>query len=578
MIIKPLARFVKEGKETKGMMLLFFFYVCMAILNIFIAKAVGIIVQSAISEEMSLVLHGLLWFMLAKIITIIFEYTSGVLSRNIKEKIVIRYRMLSIRSILHTKYEWIKKQNNGDILGRMQEDVSVSAEAVAIYVPDIARRLLIIGSILIVIFHNNWRLGIVFLFPIPFIFMFQFLGSNICDKYMGDSREAESERDAQIQDILNKRRTLKFFQAENEAVGWAHNKITQYIGKFTKAMIMVAVSFSPTMILNQIPTLLLCGVGCSLATKGKIQMEELIAIATLSIVASEEMRGLTHAFVNLPNMMSYSKRLFPLWDAPKEECGTEIPKNKLMDLSFHNVSFTYEGEQKRVVEDFNLMIESGEFVALVGPSGCGKSTVLKLAAGLYQAEQGEIEVSQVLLEKWNNSSYYENISFVTQDSWLFPTSIKENLQAVCGEADCEQILAETYADSLLNPIIDALPGGLDTKIGEQGINLSGGQKQRIAIVRALLKRPSLLLIDEGTSALDVETEKQVYQLLKNKYGDKTILMIAHRFSAIVNATRIIVMEKGKIVGQGTHEELLKSNSLYAKLYHAQCGEATCGKK
>lgn len=245
MMIKALVKLVKEGREQKDMILLFFLYISIAISNIFIAEAVGATVQYAMTEEMKLVFSGVLLFMTAKISSIFLEYASGILSCNIKEKLIVRYRLLSMISILDAEYGWIKKQKAGDILGRMQEDVSISAEAVAIYVPDILRRVLIISSIIIVIFYNDWRLGVTFLLPIPFMIILQFLGSNICDRYMNDSRKAESRRDAQIQDILNNRRTAKVFQAEEEVIGWAHNRIEQYIRKFTKAMIMIPVSFSP---------------------------------------------------------------------------------------------------------------------------------------------------------------------------------------------------------------------------------------------------------------------------------------------------------------------------------------------
>ena len=578
MIFGSIVRFLKEGKETKNVVILFILYFSIAVTNIFVARATGIIVQNAILNDMSLVIKGLFILVLGKFAYSILEYFSGMLSCKIKEKLIVRYRILSVTSIMNAEYEWIQRLKVGDILGRMQEDVTITAEAIARYVPDIARRLIISLSILIVLIHDNWKLGLAFFIPIPFLFILQSLGGRLCDKYMNDSRKAESERDAHIQDILNNRNTVRFFQAKNEVIGWVRIKIDNYIRKFTKAMIMLVISFSPATIVNQMPTLLLCGVGCTLVANGKISVESLVAAITLSMSAADELRGLTNAFANLPNMMSYSKRLFPLWDAPKEHSGKEKPETDKINISFNNVSFTYDNEEKTVLEDFNLNIESGEFVVLVGPSGCGKSTVLKLAAGLYDSSRGEVLVSGVKLNDWDREAYNTKMGFLTQDSYVFPVSLQENLKCICKNDNLNNILTQLSINSILEPIIDALPDGWNTKVGEHGTNLSGGQKQRIAIARALLWNPDLLLLDEATSALDAETEKKVYSVLREYYKEKTILMTAHRLSSIINANRIVVMDKGEIVGQGTHEELLKNNSLYVQLYQKQCEEVYCNER
>lgn len=572
MMFNSIKRLLKEGEENKNIIILFILYFSIAIANIFVAKSTGIIVQNAILNDMPLVIKGLFILVSGKLIYSILQYFSGMLSCNIKEKLIVHYRMISVVSIISAKYEWIQKLNVGDILGRMQEDVSITAEAIAVYVPDIARRLIISLTILTVIICDNLELGLAFLIPIPFLFILQSLGGHLCDKYMSDSRKSESERDAQIQDILNNRNSVKFFQSQKETIGWARDKINNYITKSTKAMIMLAVSFSPAVIVNSMPTLLLCGVGCSLVVNGKINVESLVTAITLSMYAADELRGLTNAFANLPNMMSYSKRLFPLWDAPKECRGTEIPETNKINISFNNVSFTYGNEGDAALDNFNLNVESGEFVALVGPSGCGKSTVLKLAAGLYEPSKGEILVSGVNLNNWNRDIYNTRMALLTQDSYVFPISLLENLKCICKNDNLNNILDQLPFNSILKPLIDSLPNGLNTKVEEQGSNLSGGQKQRIAIARALIRNPDLLLLDEVTSALDSEAENDVYSILKKHYKEKAILMTAHRLSSIINASRIVVMDKGKIVGQGTHEELLKNNRLYAQLYQKQCKE------
>lgn len=577
MIKGSLVRFIKEGKETKNILITFVLYFLIAISNIFVAEATGLIVQSAILSRMSLVIRGLLILVISKLIYLILQLVSGIFLCSIKEKLIVKYRILSVKSIMNAEYKWIERLNVGDILGRMQEDVSITAAAIAEYVPDIVRRLIISSTIFIVLALNNWKLGLSFFISVPFLFIVQYFGESICDKYQEALRTAESERDAQIQDVLNNRNMVKIFGAKSKAIGWIHIKIDDYIRKFTKNMVMLVVSFTPAIILGQLPTMLVCGVGCMLVANGNMNVKELVSAFTLCMYGSSELSGLSNAFANLPNMLSYSKRLFPLWDAPKEHDGKAKSEIKNINITFNNVSFAYNDEEKNVLENFNLNIKSGKFVALVGKSGCGKSTVLKLVAGLYKPIKGSVFVSGVNLNNWNKEKYLEEIAFLTQDSYIFATNLFENLN--CNNADIKNEYSINEAiNSILRPIIETLPNGFDTKISEQGINLSGGQKQRIAIARALLWNPKLLLMDESTSALDIETEKNIYDLLKVALKDKSVLIATHRLTSIINADYIIVMDNGRIVEQGTHKELLANNKLYTRLYKQQSERGGCNEE
>jgi subfamily B ATP-binding cassette protein MsbA len=240
----------------------------------------------------------------------------------------------------------------------------------------------------------------------------------------------------------------------------------------------------------------------------------------------------------------------------------------LEELIFKKVYFTYATAKEPALKNINFMIHSGERVAIVGPSGSGKSTIVKLITRFYKPDSGEILINNKRISDFTLNSLRNYITIVTQSSSLFNASIKENIAyglETFNNDDIEKVAKIAYA----HEFIEKLPDGYNTIIGERGSTLSEGQKQRIIVARALLKNPELLILDEATSALDTESEFLVRKALENLLINRTAIIIAHRLTTILNANRIIVINKGEIVDIGIHEELLKRCSLYKKLYELE---------
>lgn len=243
-------------------------------------------------------------------------------------------------------------------------------------------------------------------------------------------------------------------------------------------------------------------------------------------------------------------------------------------FSFKNVSFAYPDKDK-AIDNISFEINKGETVALVGSSGCGKSTILKLILGFYEAQEGEIHVFGRRMQEWNLSALRETISVVFQDLFLFPVSIRENLIAVKPDVT-EEELKNAINSAELDGFIAELPKGIETIMGERGVNVSGGQRQRLTIARAFLRNSPILLLDEPTSALDSVTEAGLQRSLNRLSEGRTTIVVAHRLKTIRNADRIFVMEKGKIVQVGTHEELISMEGAYKRLYQQQSEEEPGG--
>lgn len=288
----------------------------------------------------------------------------------------------------------------------------------------------------------------------------------------------------------------------------------------------------------------------------------------------DKMRSPVAALVNAyPAITEGSVALQRIFDFFKTPAAIKEAVNPVQlttfdhSIQFENVSFSYNGKDN-IIKNISLTIEKGKTYAFVGESGGGKSTILQLLLRMYDVTNGEVLIDGVNIRNYTLASLREHMGIVTQDNFLYSTSIKENIKMAKLDASDEEMM-EAAEKAFAHDFISALPNGYDTEIGERGIKLSGGQKQRIALSRVFLKNPSLIILDEATSALDNESEKLVQESINQFDHEKTIIMIAHRLSTIVNADTIFVIKNGEVVESGNHQSLIKENGYYKELYSKQ---------
>lgn len=265
-----------------------------------------------------------------------------------------------------------------------------------------------------------------------------------------------------------------------------------------------------------------------------------------------------------------SERIFSIIDSkefPKEKFGKKQLKKIHGDFEFKNVCFGYKPEQL-TIKNMNFKIKANSTVAFVGKSGAGKSTVFSLLCKMYDINSGDITIDGISIKELDKDSIRGNITIISQNPYIFNMSIKENLRLVKENLTDEEMI-EACKTACLDEFINSLPEGYDTMIGEGGINLSGGERQRLAIARALVQKTEIILFDEATSALDNETQSSIKQAIDNMKNEYTILIIAHRLSTVINSNKILLVEDGTIVDEGTHEELLKNSKTYHQLYDAE---------
>jgi subfamily B ATP-binding cassette protein MsbA len=299
------------------------------------------------------------------------------------------------------------------------------------------------------------------------------------------------------------------------------------------------------------------------------------SFVTAMIMLYEPIKKLNEANKTMQGSLASAERVFGLLDSPDvtpESCGDRELSLPLQAIELDDIVFTYPTGSEPAIKKLQLTIRQNERIALVGPSGSGKTTMANLLPRFYDVDSGQIRFNGVPIQEYDLGMLRRSIGIVSQEPTLFNMTIRENIGYGFDDVSDEQIVEAAKA-AFAHDFIEGLPDGYDTNCGERGIKLSGGQKQRITIARALIKNPALLILDEATSALDTQAERIVQKALENLMQGRTSIVIAHRLSTVLNADRIVVMQKGEIVGMGNHRELLESCALYQRLYNMQFSEA-----
>ena len=501
----------------------------------------------------------------------LFTYLSNVIMGYMRAEVIqkIRDKVFDNTSSLHLGF--FAGERKGDIMSRMTNDVQEIEVTLISSIKVFFREPATIIVYLIFLFITSVKLT---LFTLIF---FPVMGTIISELVKRLKKKAilSQESLARIVNLMDEvfggMRVIKAFNAK-DYVNDLFNKETNQYKKISMSMSRKNELASPTsqfLGIIVVATLLVVGGNLVLNKESDLEAEELLTYIIVFSQILNPAKSISQSISNIQRGLASAERIFKLID---EKPKIENVKNPVIihdfkeEIRFENVGFIYEKEP--VLQNINLSVRKGETVALVGSSGAGKSTLADLVPRFYDATHGSISIDGTPIQQIDITSLRNQMGIVTQESILFNDTVAKNIAFAMPNAKEEDIIqAAKIANA--HEFIMELEHGYNTNIGERGGKLSGGQRQRISIARAIMKNPPILILDEATSALDTESEKLVQEALSNLMKNRTSIVIAHRLSTIQHANMIVVMDKGRIVEQGTHEELLKLKGIYHKLIHMQ---------
>lgn len=528
---------------------------------------IKVVLANAISKHSVLQLN---LTMLAAFITVVIwvlsHYGQNFLMNYIGQKVIYTIRNEIFEHLTFLSLKFYKDRQTGQIMSRIINDVFLLENFLIYGVVHIIREPLVLIGAVCIAFHLNYQLALLALFVAPFIALSIFILGLKVKKITFKIQSEIANVTATLQETISGIQVVKLFAMEPYEQKRFNEINKKYFKAFLKGIKITAASTPLVHFLSMSGTIAVIWFGAYQVLKGTLKIEDLIAFGLYLVAMSPPIRRLTEANLVVQRAIAASKRIFEVIDTKIEI--EDHPKAKILPpisgrVEFENVFFSYDDEL--VLAGVNLQVNPGEVLAIVGPSGNGKTTIINLIPRLYDPTSGRVMIDGYDVKLVKKESLRQQIGVVPQEIILFNGTIKENIAYGKIDATFDEIV-EAAKISNAHEFIIRLPDGYDTQIGERGVKLSGGQRQRIAIARAIIRKPKILILDEATSALDTESEILIQASLAEIMRHQTTIVVAHRLSTVINADKIAVLDKGKIVELGSHDELIKQGGLYSKLY------------
>ena len=502
-------------------------------------------------------------FMLKSLSTYIIRIKTIKISFNIIKNIQI----LMAEKILKSDTSYIISKHSGKFISNFTSDTSTLLGVINGIAISAIKEFITLIALMSLMFYQNWKLSLLAIIMIPVAAFFTRKLGKKMGKFVNKSLEASEIFTKSLSEILKATSIIKIFQKEDQELKNFKNVIEDRIDIMSRVE-KTRLGAGPVMeTITGMAVAIVVFAGGYLSIQNKIEVGSFFSFLTALMLAYQPVRALAGVNIGINEGIAAAKRIYTLLDNVNEisdhvKSENLIIKNK--DIVFENVTFSYP-DGTIALKNISTKIKGGSTVALVGKSGSGKSSFINLIPRFYNITSGDIKIDGQSIRNLNIVSLRKEIALVSQEIILFDDTIKSNIAYGKINASDEEILTASN-NAVADEFIKKLPNGYDSIIGENGVMLSGGQKQRLSIARAMLKNSSIILLDEATSALDTESETKVKYAIDNLIKNRTTIVIAHRLSTIKNANKIIVLNEGQLVAEGTHEELIQNSKDYQKLY------------
>ena len=496
--------------------------------------------------------------------SVLFHELSTIISHNLAYRVIEGKRKKLVDKLSKISMGEIEKRSSGQWSQFMVETLDKMEQPIAHVIPEVIANLLIPIVLVVIIFIMDWRIGVANLLTIPLGLLFFMMMMRGYEEKSKRYQEASKAMNTTMVEYVNGIKVIKAFNKSASSFG----KFKETVNENKKAMLdwYLSVCFSMTGAMETIPATMIFVLPTSLYLfmQGSVEMSLLIMCILLSYASYKPLIKAMSHLETMANIKIVMKEINRVMEIPDLERGKQLKHIKSYDVEFQNVSFAYD-ESKNVLNNISFKANEKELTAIVGDSGGGKSTIAKLIAGFWNIDKGKILIGDVDLNDMPLKQNMELITYVSQENFLFNKTILENLRIAKEDASMDEI-KEACVKASCHDFIMNLPNGYETVVGEGGSSLSGGERQRIVIARSFLKNSPIVLLDEATAYSDPDNEAIIQESIDALIKDKTVIMIAHRLSTIVKANKIIVVDNGNIVEQGSHEKLLELNGRYREMW------------
>ena len=512
----------------------------------------------------------LLFLLALYICSAIFSYIQGIIMTNISQKLAYRLRKEVSKKINKLPMKFYDNKTHGEILSVITNDIDTLSQNLNIEATQVISSVATIIGILIMMFSIDWIMTLVALLTLPLSIVIIAFIMKKSQGYFKSQQDYLADVNGEVEEMFSNQSVIRVFNAENKMISkfeYDNNKLADVAWKsnFVSGLMHPIMNF-----VGNLGYVVIAILGSYFAIIGRITVGNIQSFIQYTKNFTNPIAQIAQISNMLQSMVAASERVFEFLDEEEEKEKNKkfIPTNKIEgSVEFKNVKFGYH-QDKIIINDFSAKVKPGQKIAIVGPTGAGKTTIVKLLMRFYDLNSGEILVDGHNINDYKKEDIRGLFGMVLQDTWLFNGTIMENIRYGRLEATDDEVI-EACKMAHVHHFIQTLPDGYNMILNEETTNISGGQKQLLTIARAILADPKILILDEATSSVDTRTEILIQKAMDKLMEGRTSFIIAHRLSTIKNADLILVMDSGDIIEQGTHEELLKKNGFYAKLYNSQ---------